>query len=118
MKGEGYVSLFPKKLPTLATEWVTSSYLAKNLARFIARLATWVMNSAQNCQLLVLRLGFRLVALAGDTLPYSPNPSRARQPYTEGTNISPSLHYFIIEAVNQQRQESFITINALLFYHS
>jgi len=72
MKRGGYVSLFPKKLPTLLREWVTNSYFAKRLARLIAKLASWA-RSIQSCQLLVLRLDLRLETLA-DNLSYSPSP--------------------------------------------
>lgn len=72
MKRREYVSLFLKKLPTPLGEWVTSSYLAKRLARLIAKLASWMMN-IQNCQLLVFRLDLRLETLA-DNLSYSPSP--------------------------------------------
>jgi hypothetical protein len=90
MKGIGYVSLFLKNLPTLIREWVTSGYLARNLASCMAKLATWVRNSAPNCQSLVFLLGFRLEVLA-DNFAYSPSFGNQIAPYKEETNIFPSL---------------------------
>jgi hypothetical protein len=97
-RGE-YVSLFPKKLPTLLREWVTSGYLARNLAICMAKLATWVRNSAQNCQLLVLRTGSRLVTLADGNSSYHCSFPPKIGPWEE-TNIFPSHHYSIMEVVN------------------
>lgn len=74
MKRGECVSLFQKELPTPLGEWVTSSYLTKKLARFIAKLATWMINT-QNCQLPVLRLD-SLACFA--TWPYSPLPPDGR----------------------------------------
>lgn len=93
MKGEGCVSLYLKELPTLVREWVTGSYLAKSIAKFIATLATWAVNSAQNCQSLVRRLGFRLVALAGNS-PYHPILSGQDSPIQRGLMPPlPSLYH-------------------------
>jgi hypothetical protein len=84
-----YVSLFLKKLPTLLREWVTSGYLARSLASCMAKLATWVRNSAQNCQLLVRRLDF-LTCLG--TLPYHYSFAPEIGGLREETNIFPSVH--------------------------
>ena len=83
-----------KKLPTLLREWVTSSYLANRLARFTATLASWMINIAQNCQLLVRRLGARLEVLA-DKLSYQPAFAPEIGGLTGETNIFPSLYHFI-----------------------
>ena len=66
------VKIKGKKLPTLSREWVTSSYLAKKLASCIATLATWVRNSAQNCQSLVASPDFLCLETLDfvGTLPY------------------------------------------------
>jgi len=98
MNGREYVSLSIKKLPALLGERVTSSYLANNIARFIATLATWVRNSAQNCQLLVFRPDLLLVALMGNTFPYSPylSPPRLGDLWKRLTYSLPFIAYFII----------------------
>jgi hypothetical protein len=103
-RGE-YGSPCLKMLPTLVREWATSGYLAKRLARLIAKLASWIKNIAQNCQLLRLRAGFRLVALAGNNLPYHYSFATRIGSVMGGTNILPSVHYLTIRNVNQDRQE-------------
>jgi len=99
MKRGEYVSLFLKKLPTLLREWVTSGYLARNLAICMAKLATWVMNSAQKRQSLVFLLDFRLEVLADKSSYHCSFPPKIG--LWEETNIFPSHHYSIMEAVNQ-----------------
>ena len=114
MKRGEYVSLFPKKLPALLRERVMSGYLLiKSIGR-IAMSATWVISSAQNCQLLVLRAGFRLVTLAdGNSSYHCSFPPKIG--LWEETNIFPSHHYSIVEVVNQQRAElGIIIINPVL----
>jgi hypothetical protein len=90
MNRGGYVSLFLKKFPALLQERGMSSYLLKKSASLIAKLATWMMNIAQNCQL-VFRPDFLLVFLA-DNLSYHYSFAPEIGGLREETNISPSIH--------------------------
>ena len=80
MNGREYVSFFPKKPPALVRERVVSSYfflLSNKLISWIAIIASWVINIAQNCQLVILT---------------SPNPPAPDWSSREETSIFPSVH--------------------------
>jgi hypothetical protein len=100
MKREGCISLF-KKLPALWQERVAGAYfpVSKTISCSSCSnaLIVCIMRIAQS------ERGLLPLYLLDDLgiLPYITNPSRARQPYAEGANAPLSLHYSIMEAINQ-----------------